>query len=309
MAKAALATALGDSERRSTWQENVVGLKFGKKTIPFVYPRWTDPRYIQIGSLTIFAFLGQFSYGFQITTGQILTVVLLSAAIDLVLTLIIRRKLIFPASGFIAGLGLSMLLRVRPGEPFYLFYILAATLAVLSKYVFTVKTDTGRKHVFNPSNFGLAVCLLAFPGLTYVTPDQWQPSVALFGLFCALGILLVWRAKVGLLAFTFIATECALFLVRSGVGMDPVTATAALGGFFYKSPSLVVFTFHMVTDPRTMPRLQSHRVIFGVLVALLHWIFVAFALGRASVFLALIAMYALYWILRIVRRQMGLASV
>ncbi len=304
-----LTAALGDSERRSTWQENVVPLTFGKRVLPVVYPRWTDPRYIQIGSLMLFAFLGQMTYGFQITQSEIFLVVLLSAAIDTVLTLLIRKKLIFPASGLIAGLGMAMLLRVRPDAPFYAVYALAATLAILSKYLLTVKTDTGRKHVFNPSNFGLVCCLLLLPGTAYVTPDQWDPSYGLLLVFFALGALLIWRAKVTVLALSFITAECVLLLIRSGVALNPTAVASSLLGFFVQAPTIIVFTFHMVTDPRTMPRIQSHRILFGVLVAMLHWLFVACALGRMSVFLALFCGYAGYWAIRLIRNRMGLAAI
>ncbi len=292
------AALLGDKDRRAVWREGIVHLHLGRLKIPVIYPHLSDPRLIQITALTIFAFLGQTTYGFAISPEQILTVVLGSALIDTLVMLLRRGVIIFPASGLIAGLGLAMLLRLSPDTPTYPIYFLAAALAVLSKQLLTVKTETGRRHIFNPSNFGLCCVLLLFPTIAFVTPDQWNPSPTLLMVLTLLGVLLVVRAKVAALTAIFIVAETALYFVHQGsLSLNPLWILNNSADYWFRTPTLLVFTFHMVTDPRTMPRTQTERALFACIVAILHWILLAADFGRTSIFFALIATYAGYALL------------
>lgn len=79
-------------------------------------------------------------------------------------------------SAVIAGLSITLLLRTN----FLGLYVLAAFLVVATK--FWVRFDG--KHIFNPSNIAIVLCLLCFSDYAWISPGQWGSS-ALFGLTAA----------------------------------------------------------------------------------------------------------------------------
>jgi enediyne biosynthesis protein E5 len=92
-----------------------------------------------------------------------------------------------PRSALISGLSLCLLLRTNSLPPAGL----TAAVAIASKFVLRV----GDKHVFNPTNFALAVMMLC-TGAVWVSPGQWG-NTALFGfLLASAGGLVVNRAAV-----------------------------------------------------------------------------------------------------------------
>lgn len=275
---------LGGVDRKRTWNEHIVHIR----GVPFVYPRWNDARYIQLIAHATYAFLGQLAYAFEVTPGEITLVLLLAVVLDMGWNWFLRRIIIFPASGLIGGLGLVMFLRMTPGTPSYLLYTLAIVLTISSKYIFALRTEGGKNHIFNPSNFGIVTMLLLFPGMTFIRPDQWDPTIPLLCLVLALGITLVWRAKVLWLTFCFILAESVLFLIhRGGLGdYSPGRILGILQTYWLITPTLLVFSFHMLSDPRTVPKTQTGRTIHSISTAMLHWLLLAFGLGRAAIFLA-----------------------
>lgn len=274
----------GGAERRKTWNEDVIMLG----TVPFVYPKWKDARYIQLAAHATYAFLGQLAYSFEVSKPQVAFIVLGCALLDVIFNYVLRRVLIFPASGLIGGLGLAMFLRIEPGAPSYLLYALAIVLTISSKYIFALKTEGGKNHIFNPSNFGIVTMLLLFPSLTLTRPDQWDPSLLLISLVMLLGITLVVRAKVAWLTFAFILAESVMYLIQRG-GIGGLTAYSVFQGlkiFWLQTPTLLVFAFHMLSDPRTVPKTQLGRTLHAISTANLHWLLLAFGVGRSSVFIA-----------------------
>jgi len=180
----------------------------------------------------------------------------------------------------LAGLGLALLLRVQDGPWMYWLYLFAATVAIGSKHLITVRG----KHVFNPSNLGIVVSLLAFAPIAMLTPNQWQASWWLVSIIVLAGILVTYRAKVLSLVAMYALAELVLFLVVPGSSDHYTLATLFL------SPSMLVFGFYMITDPRTAPRGTTARVAYAVGIACLHWIFISLGFGLVSVFLPLTVM-------------------
>jgi Na+-transporting NADH:ubiquinone oxidoreductase subunit NqrB len=149
---------------------------------------------------------------------------------------------------------------------------LAALVTIASKFVVRVRG----KHVFNPTNIGLVAMLLVADGV-WVSPGQWG-NVAFFALLMAcLGGLVAHRALRSDVALAFIASYAALLIGRSLYLGEPM----AIPLHRLQGGALLLFTFFMISDPKTTPDSRGARVLFGALVALGAW-YVQFRLFRTN---------------------------
>src|SRR5262245_57124331 len=164
-----------------------------------------------------------------------------------------------PRSALISGLSLCLLLRTNV----LLLAVLTAAVAIGSKFVLRVRG----KHVFNPTNFALVAMMLA-TGAVWVSPGQWG-SGAFFGflLACA-GGLVVNRASRSDVTYAFIGFYAAMVLGRSWWLGDPL----AVPLHRLQNGALVLFTFFMISDPRTTPDSRAGRILFAFLVAAGAWV-------------------------------------
>src|SRR5262249_53096486 len=161
--------------------------------------------------------------------------------------------------------------------------ILAAVIAIASKFVLRVRG----KHVFNPTNFAL-VAMMLLTGQIWVSPGQWG-SGAFFGflLACAGGLVLN-RAARSDVSYAFIGFYAAMVLGRAwwlGCGLWLPLRRLPNG-------ALVLFTFCMISDPRTPPDSRAGRILFAFLVAAGAWV-VQFRLFRTNGLLWSLALWSL----------------
>ena len=165
-----------------------------------------------------------------------------------------------PASAYITGISVGILVR----SPFLWPYALTSLISILTKYSLRYK---GR-HLWNPSNFGVSAMLLLAPDTVSLLSIQWGNAIAPMLVIWLLGSVIVWR--VGRLHIS--ATYAASFLLLGGVraaitGVPWVTAVAPITGPMYQ-----LFTFFMVTDPKTTVRSRRGQILVVVLVALVEMI-------------------------------------
>jgi Na+-translocating ferredoxin:NAD+ oxidoreductase RnfD subunit len=154
----------------------------------------------------------------------------------------------------ITCLGLTLLLRTdRPWVP-----PLAAALAIGSKWLVRVR---GR-HLFNPAALGLCAVQLLTPH-AWISPTQWGEGTAALLWFGALGLAVAHRAFRGSLSLAFLASWCAL---RAGRVLWLGQRSAVLWHQLAQ-PSLLLFAFFMVSDPKTTPRALPARLCWAALVA------------------------------------------
>jgi hypothetical protein len=173
-----------------------------------------------------------------------------------------------PRSALISGLSLCLLLRTNSAA----LAVLAAVVAIESKFLLRVRG----KHVFNPTNLAL-VALIGATGEVWVSPGQWG-SVAFFAflLACA-GGLVVNRASRSDVTYAFIAFYAALVLGRAWWLGDPLVIPL----YRLQNGALVLFTFFMISDPRTTPDSRAGRILFAGLVAAGAW-YIQFRLFRTN---------------------------
>ena len=157
-------------------------------------------------------------------------------------------------SALISALSLCLLLRTNH----WYTSLLAAFLAVASKYIFRFRN----KHIFNPSAFGIVVTLL-LTGDAWLSPGQWGNGVILFFLIITLGTIIVTRVQQLDASLAFLLTFAGLSWWRQvyvlGWPMDYFVHSVSTG-------SLLLFTFFMISDPRTSPDNRTARIIWAVLI-------------------------------------------
>ena len=228
-----------------------------------------DPRHGQIVTLATLLALGLFRLGFDLTVSQV--VVTLSAALATQAVgdrLTAGRLTAGYKSALISGLSLCLLLRT---DALWLA-ALGSVIAVGSKFVVRV----GGKHVFNPTNIAL-VALLLVTDRVWVSPGQWGAHAALAFLFACAGMLVVNRAARADVTFAFMAGYAGLLLARSLWLGEPLTIPLHR----LESGAFLLFSFFMISDPKTTPDARAGRVLFALLVAWGAW-YIQFRLFRTN---------------------------
>lgn len=213
-----------------------------------------DPRHFQIAILGGLLVFGVVRLDFEISPAR----AALTLGLCLACQLAVSRRLgqpFDPRSALISGLSLCLLLRTGS----WLLVAAAAILAIGSKAVFRLRG----KHLFNPTNFALVVLLLGTEGV-WVSSGQWGSTVFLAFLFACLGGLVATRAARADVSLGFAAFYAAVLLGRSLWLGQP----AAIPLHQLSSGSFLLFTFFMISDPKTTPDSRAGRLAFALLVAL-----------------------------------------
>ncbi|MGH9420623.1 MAG: RnfABCDGE type electron transport complex subunit D, partial [Thermoanaerobaculia bacterium] len=163
-----------------------------------------------------------------------------------------------PRSATISGLSLALLLRSES----LILLLAAAVIAVASKFVVRIRG----KHIFNPTNIAIVAMMLMSKSV-WVSPGQWG-NVAFFGfLIACLGGLVVNRATRSDVTYAFIVAWSALVIGRSLWVGEPMTIPIHR----LENGALLLFTFFMISDPKTTPDSRAGRILFAALVAFGGW--------------------------------------
>jgi len=219
-----------------------------------------DPRWYQISVLSTFFCYGFFWLNLDITVLRAVLIVGSSLIFQYLLSKWVKLPNFEYKSALISAISLCLLLRCNS----HLIALLASFIAIGSKFL--VRFD-GR-HVFNPTNFAI-VAVILLTGQAWVSPGQWG-SVAVFALAAACaGVFVVNRSARADVAISFILAYAALLFYRASWLGDPFTIPVHQLG----SGALVIFTFHMISDPKTTPDNSILRILFGILVAYLGYYF------------------------------------
>jgi len=230
--------------------------------------RRLDPRLYQIAVLAGLLAYGMIRLEFEIGPARVLAILAAALATQLACTWFWRLPAFEPRSALISGLSLCLLLRTS--SP--LLVLAAPAIAVASKFAVRVRG----KHIFNPTNLAL-VALMMCGGRAWVSPGQWGNVAWLAFLFACLGGVVVQRAARADVTFAFIASYLALLLARARWLGQP----AAIPLHQIESGAFLLFSFFMISDPRTTPDSRAGRILFAALVAA-GAAFVTFALYRTN---------------------------
>jgi len=213
--------------------------------------RW-DPRLYQIATLAGLLGYGVWWLDLEVEPANAVAIIVTALTTQLVLA---GRDRLDPRSALISGLSLCLLLRTDSLG----LAMLAAVVAIASKFTLRVRG----KHVFNPTNFALIVLMLVSPDV-WVSPGQWGSGLVFAFLLASAGGLVVNRAARADVTLAFLACYAGLLVGRSlWLG-----APLAIPVHRLANGALVLFSFFMISDPRTTPDSRPGRVLFAALVAL-----------------------------------------
>ena len=231
----------------------------------------TDPRFFQVIFQAIF-----FSYGlfylhwaagwlhYIISIGGCL---FFQYAADSIKAKRLLRPGEFNRWGFsvlISAMSLCLLLKVN----YWYISLLAAFITVASKYI----VRFNHKHIFNPSAIGI-VAVIYLTNNAWLSPGQWgSNTVILFGVI-TLGTIVVTRVQKLDVSLAFLFTFVGLLYWRQvyvlGWPMDHFMHSVSTG-------SLLLFTFFMISDPKTSPNHPAARIIWAIAIAVVAFYLTAF---------------------------------
>ena len=214
----------------------------------------SDPRRYQIVSLSVLLLYGVFFLHFDISIWQIAITLGAAQLTQYAGTRYFQLPAFDPKSALISSLSLCLLLRTND----LIAASLAAFIAIGSKFIIRWQD----KHVFNPTNLALVVMIAS--GLGWISPGQWG-QVAWFGFLVAcLGSLVVTRAARADVTVAFLAFYVGLLFARAIWLADPLTIPLHQ----IESGALLIFSFFMISDPKTTPDSRTGRIVYALIIAL-----------------------------------------
>jgi Na+-translocating ferredoxin:NAD+ oxidoreductase RnfD subunit len=238
-------------------------------TLPVMTPEATgrrkslislDNRYLAPAFITCILLAGHLTFGILESYQKTLLAIVTSIGVELTLGRIFYRKWLHPASAYITGISVGILVR----SPAFWPYALCSAISITSKYVLRVKD----RHIWNPSNFGISVMLFLAAGTVASLSIQWGnylwPMLVIWGL----GSVIIARLHRFHITGIYVASFIAFAFVRSWMTGSPWLAEVAP----ITGPMYQLFIFFMITDPKTTVRTKRGQCIVVFLVALLEMI-------------------------------------
>ena len=213
--------------------------------------------------ITLILVLGEWRYG--ITGGYDKLALTLGTCVvtEAVLAFFVLGKWPRLQSAYITGTSLSLLL--RPAGGLLWPYVMAAVLSIMAKYVLRYRG----KHLWNPSNLGLALMVLLAPSQVALLSHELGNDVFTNVVIWIVGLMVASRAKVLHITVTYAVSFALLALLRSAiVGTPALAELAPLTGPMYQ-----LLCFFMLTDPPTTGGTLRGRVIVTILIALVECLF------------------------------------
>ena len=236
-----------------------------------------DSRFMPPIFITLILLVGNFSFGILESYTRTLLAILTSITGELILGRIFLKKWPHPASAYITGISVGILLR----SPAYWTYALCAALAITSKYALRFRN----RHIWNPSNFGICAMLFLASDSVAGLSIQWGNNFASLLVIWILGSVIVWRARRLNITATYVASFIAFSFLRSWITGDPwQSEISPITGPMYQ-----LFIFFMITDPKTTVRSRTGQCIVAFAIALVEF----FMRLGSSVYAPL---YALFWV-------------
>jgi Na+-transporting NADH:ubiquinone oxidoreductase subunit NqrB len=225
------------------------------EALPRSRPRFTlHNRFLPPILITLILVTAHFTFGILESFERTAVAIATAIGLELLLGRLTYGKWPHPASAYITGISVGILVR----SPFLWAYALASTLSIVSKYVLRWK---GR-HLWNPSNFGVSAVLFLAPDTVSLLSIQWGNNIWPMVVIWVLGFFIVWRVGRLHISAAYVLSFVAFSFVRSAITGNPWLATVAP----ITGPMYQLFIFFMVTDPKTTvgPRWGQVAVVVTV---------------------------------------------
>ncbi len=221
-----------------------------------------DARFIAPILITLILLVGQLSFGILESYPKTVLAILTAIALELVLGKVISGKLPHLASAYISGISVGILIR----SPFLWPFALCAAISIVSKYVLRWR---GR-HLWNPSNFGVAAMLFLAPWAVASLSIQWGNNIWPMLVIWVLGSIIIYSLRRFHITLTYVVAFLAFSFLRSQfTGHSFLAEVAPITGPMYQ-----LFIFFMITDPKTTVRSSKWaQCVVAFLVAAVECVF------------------------------------
>ena len=235
-------------------------------------------------AITVFNIFGHLHLGFEQSYAQPFVALFTAYSLETLLEIISAKtenrpfrfsggfvKFIdFILSAHITALAISMLIYANSRLWVVAF---ATAVAIASKTVIRVSVGNGKRHFYNPSNFGITITVLLFAWVGIAQPYQFTENLDTYGdwllpafIICSgsllnavytkrLPLIIAWLSGFALQAFA----RNAIFDTQLIAAFLPMTGV-----------TFILYTFYMVTDPATTPRSWYGQICFGFGNAMLY---------------------------------------
>jgi Na+-transporting NADH:ubiquinone oxidoreductase subunit NqrB len=159
-------------------------------------------------------------------------------------------------SALISSFGLALFLKTNN----IFIAVFASSLAIVSKYVIRING----KHIFNPSALGIVASVM-LTGQAWINPGQWGSGFILLVGILTLGVIVVTRVQKLDVSLAFLGTFASLLFIRQILylnwPLDFFVQTISTG-------AVLVFSFFMISDPKTTPNHSTARILWAMLVGI-----------------------------------------
>lgn len=216
-----------------------------------------DPRYLIAFLITLVLVAAQLRYHVFDSYDRLVLALVVCMATEALLSWFDRGKIVNLQSAYISGISLTLLTKPQGGAlwPF----ALGGFLAISSKYVLRYRDN----HLWNPTNFAIAVLLLTAPDRVSVLSHQFGNDVTTNLVIWTFGLIIAARVGVLHITLTYVASFLLLNSLRAAaLGQPPLPEIAPITGPMYQ-----LFIFFMITDPRTVVRGRRRQMGVAILIA------------------------------------------
>jgi hypothetical protein len=186
--------------------------------------------------------------------------ILATVAMEIFLSRFVAGRWPHLASAYISGISVGILIKSHYLWPF----VLCGLISITSKYVLRV----GRRHLWNPSNFGVTMMLLLAGEQVASLRVQSGNEVWPILLVWVLGSLILYRLKLLHIPLVFLAAFIPLAFLRSYATGNPWQAELALITW----PMFQLYIFFMITDPKTITQRRWTPCLVAILVGVVETI-------------------------------------
>jgi enediyne biosynthesis protein E5 len=228
-------------------------------------PNWKrfvslENRFVPPLFITLILIVGHFSFGMLESFQKTLLAIGVSIAAELILSRVFLDTWPHLASSYITGISVGILLR----SPAFWPYVLCSLISITSKYVLRVN----RRHLWNPSNFGISVLLFLSGDIVASLSIQWGNFLLPMLVIWVLGATIIWRLRRFHITGTYVASFVVFAFIRCWATGNPWQSEIAP----ITGPEYQLFIFFMITDPKTTVRTRMGQCIVAFSVALVEMI-------------------------------------
>ena len=177
----------------------------------------------------------------------------------------------------------------------WIWIALAGVIAISSKFILRFQNN----HLFNPSNIGIVLVLLITDN-AWVASGQWGQTLWIILFIAGIGLVFLMGLSQMLTSISFLITFALLLMLRTFWLGDPwVIPLHQL-----QNGTLLIFTFFMLSDPKTTPHCAQGRIIFGGFIAILSWLLqTIFYIPNAFLYALMFSMPLVYLLNQIFQGQ------